>query len=207
MLKAIIVWWPAARFAGVAATASRSREADHGILSCDIYSLGRGGVALAGGNRKTLSPGRHFVENCHIFDLSRIDHTYTPAIVLSGEGNRIAHNRLHDIPSSAMRVSGNHHVVEYNDVYRVVLESDDQGGVDMWGDPAFRGNIFRCNYWHHIGNWRHPNEGPDCGQAGIRLDDAISGVLIYGNIFYRIVRKGRLWRRPDPRRQGQHLRQ
>ena len=84
-----------------------------------------------------------------------------------------------------MRVGGNDHVVEYNDVYRVVLESDDQGGVDMWGDPTFRGNIFRCNYWHHIGNWRHPNEGPDCGQAGIRLDDAISGVLIYGNIFYR----------------------
>ena len=70
LLKAIIVWWPAARFAGVAATASRSRRgADHGILSCDIYSLGRGGVVLAGGNRKTLSPGRHFVENCHIFDL------------------------------------------------------------------------------------------------------------------------------------------
>jgi len=158
---------------------------NHGILSCDIHSLGRGGVVVAGGDRKTLSPGRHFVENCDIFDLSRIDHTYTPAILVSGVGNHVAHNRLHDIPSSALRVGGNEHVVEYNDVYRVVLESDDQGGVDMFGDPTFRGNIYRYNYWHHIGNWRHPNEGPDCGQAGIRLDDAICGVLIYGNVFYR----------------------
>jgi len=157
----------------------------NGILSCDIYSLGRGGVVLSGGDRKTLAPGRHFVENCDIFDLSRIDHTYTPAIIVSGVGNHVAHNRLHDILSSAIRLGGNDHVVEYNDVYRVVLESDDQGGVDMFGDPTFRGNVFRYNRWHHIGNWRHPNEGPDCGQAGIRLDDAICGVLIYGNVFYR----------------------
>jgi hypothetical protein len=157
----------------------------NGILSCDVHSLGRGGVVLSGGDRKTLSPGRHFVENCDIFDLSRIDHTYTPAILLSGVGNRVAHNRLHDVLSSALRVGGNDHLVEYNDVYRVVLESDDQGGVDMFGDPTFRGNVFRYNRWHHVGNWRHPNEGPDCGQAGIRLDDAICGVLIYSNVFYR----------------------
>ena len=158
---------------------------DNGILSCTIHSLGRGGVTLNGGNRKTLAPGRHFLENSDIFDLSRIDHTYTPAVIVSGVGNRVAHNRLHDILSSAMRVGGNDHVVELNDVFRVVLESDDQGGSDMFGDPTFRGNVYRYNSWREIGNWRHPNDAPDCGQAGIRLDDAISGVLIYGNVFYR----------------------
>jgi hypothetical protein len=80
-------------------------------------------------------------------------------------------------------LGGNDHVVEYNEAYRVVLESDDQGGTDMFGDPTYRGNVFRFNFWHDIGNWRHPNEGPDCGQGGIRLDDAICGVLIYGNVF------------------------
>lgn len=158
---------------------------DNGILSSTIHAMGRGGVTLEGGNRKTLAPGRHFIENCEIFDLSRIDHTYTPAVVVSGVGNRVAHNRLHDILSSAMRVGGNGHVVEFNDVFHVVLESDDQGGSDMYGDPTFRGNIYRYNAWREIGNWRHPNDGPGCGQAGIRLDDAISGVLIYGNVFYR----------------------
>ena len=158
---------------------------DHGLLSCDIHSMGRGGTVVSGGDRKTLTPGRHFVENCHIFNLSRIDHTYTPAVVMNGVGNRIAHNLMNDIRSSAIRLEGNDHTVEFNESFHVVWESDDQGGADMWGDPTFRGNVYRYNYWHHIGNWRSPDEGPECGQAGIRLDDAISGVLIYGNIFHR----------------------
>ncbi len=157
----------------------------HGVLSCDVYSMGRGGLVVSGGDRKTLAPGGCFVENCDVHDLSRIDHTYTPAVLLSGVGNRIAHNCLHDINSSAIRLGGNDHVVEYNEVHHVVEESDDQGGVDMFGNATYRGNVFRYNYWHHIGNQQNPVEEPACGQAGIRLDDAISGQVIYGNIFCR----------------------
>ena len=157
----------------------------HGLRSCDIYSMGRGGTVISGGNRKTLEPGRHFVENCDIHDLSRIDHTYTPAVILDGVGNRLAHNRMHDIRSSAMRVGGNDHLIEYNEIYDAVTESDDQGGVDMFGNPTFRGNVYRYNYWHHIGNWRGTGNQPKCGQAGIRLDDAICGTRIYGNVFER----------------------
>ena len=158
---------------------------EHGILSCDIYSLGRGGTIVSGGDRKTLTPGRHFIENCDIHSLSRIDHTYTPAVILSGVGNRIAHNRFHDVLSSALRVGGNDHLIEFNEIFEVVLESDDQGGADMYGNATYRGNVFRYNHWHHIGNWHGEGEEPKCGQAGIRLDDAISGTLVYGNIFER----------------------
>ena len=55
----------------------------------------------------------------------------------------------------------------------------------MWGNATYRGNIYRYNCWHHIGNQTNPHEEPACGQAGIRLDDAISGTQIYGNVFYR----------------------
>lgn len=154
---------------------------NHGVLSCDLYDLGRGGTRLAGGNRKTLSPGGHFVENCDIHHFSRVDRTYTPAVLLDGCGNRIAHNSFHHTPCHAMRIEGNDHLIEFNDVHDVVRESDDQGGVDMWGDPSYRGVVFRYNYWHDIGT----AEPTPCGQAGIRLDDAISGVLIYGNVFCR----------------------
>ncbi len=157
----------------------------HGLVACDIYSMGRGGAVVSGGDRKTLEPGGHFVENCDIHDLSRIDHTYTPAIILDGVGNRITHNRMHGIRSSAMRVGGNDHVIEYNEIYDAVTESDDQGAVDMFGNPTFRGNVFRFNYFHHIGNWRGLGEQPKCGQAGIRLDDAICGTRIFGNVFER----------------------
>jgi hypothetical protein len=151
----------------------------HGLLGCDIYNMGRGGAILRGGDRRTLAPGGHFVENCHIHHVSRIDHTYTPAVLANGVGIRIAHNLMHHIGSSAMRVEGNDHLVEFNEVHNAVRESDDQGGVDVFGNPTYRGNVYRHNFFHDIGS------GRSCGQAGIRLDDAISGTLIHGNVFWR----------------------
>ena len=155
------------------------------VRSCDVYSMGRGGMAVSGGDRKTLRVGGHRVENCHIHHLSRLHHTYTPAVILSGVGHRIAHCLVHDVASSAFRVGGNDHLVELSEVCDVVTESDDQGGIDMWGNATFRGNVFRHNYWHHIGNWRREAADLPVGRAGIRLDDAISGVTIRGNIFHR----------------------
>jgi hypothetical protein len=86
---------------------------------------------------------------------------------------------MHHVGSSAMRVEGNDHLVEFNEVHHVVLESDDQGGVDVFGNPTYRGVVYRHNFFHDIGS------GRSCGSAGIRLDDAISGTLIYGNVFWR----------------------
>jgi len=151
----------------------------HGVLGCDLYTLGRGGTSVTGGDRKTLAPGGHVVENCHIYDFSRVYRTYTPAVQLNGVGNRIAHNLFHDSPGHAMRIEGNDHTIELNEIHHVVLETDDQGGLDMWFNPTYRGNVIRWNYWHDIAS------GRPCGQAGVRLDDAISGTLIYGNIFER----------------------
>lgn len=151
----------------------------HGVLSCDIHTLGRGGAVIQGGDRKTLTPGGHFVENCHIHHFSRVDRTYTPAVQIEGVGHRVAHNRFHDTPCHAIRLEGNDHLIEFNEIHDVVQESDDQGGIDLFLNPSYRGNVIRYNYWHDIGN-RH-----GLGQAGIRLDDAICGVLIYGNVFYR----------------------
>jgi hypothetical protein len=171
------------KFAGTGVEINGGQK--HGLLSCDVYSMGRGGVGLHGGDRKTLAASGHFVENCEIYDLSRIDHTYTPAIAVSGVGMRISHNRLHDVLSSALNVTGNDHAIEYNEVFNSVLESDDQGAVDMFGDPTFRGNVYRFNYWHDVGDPAGQTLQAKCGRAGIRLDDAISGTLIYGNVFKR----------------------
>lgn len=157
----------------------------HGVLSCDIYSMGGRGIWLEGGDRKTLVPSGHFAENCDIHNLSRLAHTYTPAVWLEGVGNQARHNRLHDIASSAIRLGGNDHLIEYNEIYSVVTESDDQGGIDMWNDATYRGNVFRFNYWHHIGNWKQTGELPRCGQCAIRLDDGICDALIQGSIFER----------------------
>ncbi|HHU82286.1 MAG TPA: hypothetical protein GXZ26_04725 [Firmicutes bacterium] len=153
----------------------------NGIFGCEIHTIGRSATEIYGGDRKTLTPGRHFIENCHLHHFGRIDRTYTPAVLLVGVGNRIAHNLMHDGPSSVMRIGGNDHLIEFNEAYNAVTESDDQGAVDMWGNPAYRGNTFRYNYFHHIG--RTGDEHFVWGQAGLRLDDTISGQIIYGNVF------------------------
>ena len=105
--------------------------------------------------------------------------TYEPAVLVEGCGIRIAHNRFRFSSSSAMRLEGNDILVEYNRVSHVVNESDDQGAIDMWYNPSYRGVVIRFNRWSDIsGGTRH-------GAAGVRLDDMISGVLVYGNIFER----------------------
>lgn len=151
----------------------------HGLLSCDMVNLGRGGCVVKGGDRKTLAPSGHFVENCEIHHYSRIDHCYTPAVLLEGCGTRVAHNRFHHSPCQAFRIEGNDHLVEFNEVFEVAREMDDNGGVDMFLNPSYRGVVLRYNSWHDIGT----SYATPIGQAAIRLDDAISGVLIYGNVF------------------------
>lgn len=142
--------------------------------------MGAGGARVDGGDRKTLTPGEHFVENCHIWDFSRVDRVYAPAVHVDGVGQRIAHNLFHDSPHHGMRVEGYEHAVEFNEIHSVVYEFDDQAGIDIYGNPAYRGLMLRYNFWHHIGSGYNV-----AGQSGIRLDDFISDVLIYGNVFYR----------------------
>jgi hypothetical protein len=126
-----------------------------------------------------LVRGEHFVENCTVSDISRLKRTYAPAVHLDGCGNRVAHNLFQRIPSSAIRIEGNDHLVELNHVRDVVQESDDQGGIDMFGNPLYRGVVIRWNRWSDI------RGGTQCGAAAIRLDDMISGTAVFGNIFER----------------------
>lgn len=153
------------------------------LLGCDIHTIGRRATEVIGGDRKTLTPGRHVVENCRIYNFGRIDRTYTPAIQLEGVGNRVAHNLMYDCPSSVMRIEGNDHRIEFNDVHSAVRESDDQGAMELFMNPTYRGVVFRYNRFRHIG--KTGSEAAVHGQAAIRFDDAISGMLVYGNLFYR----------------------
>lgn len=155
---------------------------ENGVLGCKMRYLGGGGVAMSGGDAKTLTPGKCFVENCTVEHFTLVDRGYAPAVSLDGVGNHIVHNRFAYSTHHAIRMGGFEHLVEYNEIDNVVLEADDQAGLDMWGDPIGRGNVIRYNFWSNIYN--HAKNQSIAGFAGIRLDDMISGVHIYGNVFY-----------------------
>ncbi|MBI2516307.1 MAG: right-handed parallel beta-helix repeat-containing protein [Opitutae bacterium] len=154
------------------------------VYACDIHTLGRRATEIIGGDRASLAPGGHRVVNCRIHDFGRIDRTYTPGIELNGVGHHVAHNLLYDCPSSAIHIEGNDHVIEFNEVRDAVLESDDQGAMELFGNPTYRGVIFRYNLFRDIGPKARP-EAAVAGQAALRFDDVISGMQVYGNIFYR----------------------
>lgn len=160
----------------------RAFDLKNAIISGNVFhTFGHTAVEVSGGVRKSLMRGDVIVANNVFSDTGRAQRTYTPGIHAQGVGIDVVHNHFHDIPSSAMRFVGNDIYVAWNLVERVVTESDDQGGIDMWGDPSLADIEMSFNVWRDIGG--AGEEGFPAGRAGIRLDDAISGMTIYGNRF------------------------
>jgi hypothetical protein len=118
----------------------------------ELRNTGRGGIVLAGGDRKDLTPAGHRAINNHIWRFSQHQLTYANALMLEGVGNRAAHNLIHDAPHQAIGVSGNDHVLEYNVVHHICMETDDCGAFYKGRNPSCRGNVVCYNFWHHIGS-------------------------------------------------------
>jgi len=181
-----------------------------GLYACDLAGFAGGGVRMEGGKTTPEGsvPGNLFIENTEIEGFALIDLAYTAGVQFFGTGNRVSNCRIHNTPHYVFRVEGMEHTIEFCEVFDAVYQSDDQGAIDMWSNPALRGILFRNNYWHHIGTGclesSYRQDAPSmteaqkarrakklancfknqlCGQGGIRLDDAISSVVITGNVF------------------------
>jgi hypothetical protein len=151
----------------------------HGVVGCDILDTGDGGVSLQGGDRQTLTPGGHFVENCHFARQGRWSKCYVPAVQLDGVGLRASHNLIHDHPHCAILFWGNDHLLEFNEIHHIALETGDVGAIYTGRDYSFRGNRIRHNFIHHTG-------GVGMGSMGVYMDDCVSGTEVSGNIFYKV---------------------
>ena len=155
------------------------------VSACDIHDTGTGGIVLGGGDRKTLSPAGHVVENTHIWNFSTHQLTYASALHLAGVGNTARHNLIHDAPHMAVGISGNDHLFEYNVVSNVCACSDDAAALYKGRNPSCRGNVIRHNLWRDIGSPRGH------GNAAVYFDDGDGGELVYGNVFYRCGEPGK----------------
>ena len=171
------------RFLRLGGDAARLLDCPQATLArCTFADLGHNALQLSAGDRRTLTAGEALVENCRFTRSGRLQRTYTPAILLEGCGNAVRNCRFENIPSSAMRIEGNDHIVRDSWFRHTVRESDDQGQIDMWGDPTYRGCVFYKNKFHDVGGGGGTNA---CGRAGIRFDDMISGMAVISNEFVR----------------------
>lgn len=155
----------------------RTGRSENGVVGCDIYQTGEGGIQLSGGDRKTLRSAGNYAVNNHIYDFQRWSRTLRPAVRLSGVGNRVAHNLIHDAPHTAILLSGNDHIIEYNEIHHVCQETSDAGAFYMGRDYTARGNIVRYNYFHDLDT--------KADVQSIYLDDFASGVTVFGNLCYK----------------------
>lgn len=153
----------------------------HSVTDCDIYGMGQGGISLSGGDPKTLEPALHLAENNHIHHYARWNRMYHPGIALRGVGNQARHNLIHDAPHQAIGFSGNDHVIEFNEIHNVCLESNDAGAIYSGRNWTWRGTAIRFNYFHDISGFQNK------GCVGVYLDDMLCGTIVYGNIFWRVT--------------------
>lgn len=157
----------------------RMAGSNNGILSCDIYNTGTGGIYLSGGNKAKLIPGNSYVENCRISNYNRRNKFCWAGINVDGCGNRISHCEIFNSEWQGIYVHGNDHLFEYNEIHHVTLDSNDTSPWYIGRDPSDRGNVIRYNYLHHCGNKDRMN-------MGIYCDDSSTDVLVYGNVFYKM---------------------
>ena len=153
----------------------------HGVVDCDLLDQGDGGVTLTGGDRQTLRPGGHFVENCHFVRQGRWSRCYAPAIQIHGVGQHASHNLIEQHPHCAILFWGNDHLMDFNEIHHIALETGDVGAIYTGRDFSFRGNRIVNNFIHDTG-------GVGMGSMGVYMDDCVSGTEILGNVFYKVQR-------------------
>ena len=161
------------------------------LASCHIHDVGASGVWIGGGDFKTLAPGGNTVENCEFHDFAWYHRVYTPAVGLSGVGQRVAHNLIYNCPHGAVLCRGNNPVIEYNEFHHVCREFIDLGAIyiNTGHAPLERGWVIRRNWFHDIA------AGADSpiNVAGVYVDHSSQGGLVEENVFQRIGNGSRGW--------------
>ncbi|MGB4726345.1 MAG: right-handed parallel beta-helix repeat-containing protein [Thermogutta sp.] len=163
----------------------------NGVVGNDIYEVGSHAIVLTGGDRTTLRAAGNYADNNYIHHTG-VFYKQGVGVVLQGVGNRASHNLIHDCPRFGIQYSGNDHVIEFNHIRHVNLETADTGviysGGRDWVSP--RGTVVRYNYFHDSigfgqqnGQWTSPHYA-----WGIYLDDNSAEVHVYGNIVVRAIR-------------------
>jgi hypothetical protein len=168
----------------------------NGAIGNDIYDTGKGAIAISGGDTKTLQPANNYAENNNIHNFGQLYSALYRGCHVSGVGNRLSNNLIHDGPDTGILLYGNDHVVEYNEIYNVCQSLADTGAIYVGTGYANRGHVIRYNKIHDIYGYglnesylkstgKYSYESPHMAW-GIYLDNYESGVTVYGNIIYRV---------------------
>jgi Right handed beta helix region len=151
-----------------------------GILRSHVTGTGAGGVLLYGGDRIGLVPAGLFALDTRFERFARLSLTYAAAVELDGVGNSAIGNFITDADHEGIEFRGNDHLIERNEMSRLMLDSADGGAIYTGRDWTARGTRIRHNFIRDV------RPAPGMETKGIYLDDMASGIIIEGNVFLRV---------------------
>lgn len=172
-------------FKNFGASALSIKGQNNTVNHCNIQSIGGTAITLDGGNLDSLTKSNNTVSHCDIADWAYYNRVYTPAIALLGVGHTVTNNFLHNAPHGAITISGNDHLIEKNEIAKVLLEFRDFGAIYAFlgKNPLMRGHLIKGNYFHDIGQIGE-------GVHAIYADEGTAGWTITDNVFYKIGHQG-----------------
>lgn len=175
-----------------------------------IYDIGVNAIIIDGGAASLSNINKNnTVENNYIYRAGQIAGHGSGINIAQSSGNRIAYNRIKDIPRygidftvpqrpanmvgavvggttvtwenvrTVLHCSNN--IVEFNDISNVLSDSQDAGAINSWG--AGPGNVIRNNLLHDLGV-------KFSFGLGIYLDDGSEDFTVENNIVYNLKQKG-----------------
>ena len=154
----------------------------HKVISNDVRETGSVGISAAGGSKANLEPAGHEILNNDVSRTAndfpvpaiRIGYGGASEILRDGVGIRVANNRIHETANAGVAFGGADNLFEFNEVYRVGMNSGDLGGFYGYCGFTGFGNVMRNNFVHHSMN----------GNA-FYMDDGTSGATVTGNVAYK----------------------
>lgn len=149
------------------------------VDGCVIYNTGYRGIFVTAGNRNTQESGNVVISNCHISDVSRDSgaNSYVGILLNGGVGTVIENNMFNNMKNSAIRYSGNGHLIRKNEFYNCVNETSDAGTIYSGRSWSEYGTVIQNNYFHEMGADLDYNLA-----NAVFWDDNHSGNSFIGNI-------------------------
>lgn len=97
---------------------------------------------LTPGPKNDLYPSNCVVEDNLIHDIGLVEKQVTGVELQITALNEIRHNSIYNVPRAGINIGDGAfggHIIEYNDVFKTVLETGDHGAFNSWG---------RDRFWH-----------------------------------------------------------
>lgn len=125
---------------------------DVDINGCVIYNTGWSGITVKCGDEKTLTSGNVRVTDSIITGVTRdTGSNLIAGITIGSVGTIVENNILFNIPNSAVRYSGNNHIIRNNEIYNCVNKTADAGAIYAGRSWKNYGTNIVNNYFHDIG--------------------------------------------------------